>query len=85
MKTNITRALVNWAINLHRSAIRKECYAKDRAADLAHIRVGQQMDVIAAEEAHLEELRHADALAEAAANQAWQGATDEFNKNPYRN
>ena len=84
MNSDITRRILNFVIDLHRSALFKEYKALDRAAERAFDNADQQKQVVAAEQRRLEDMRLDALRTEQQANEAWRKADEELAQFPVR-
>ena len=78
MNSGLTRRILNFVIGLHSSAVLKECEALDRATERAFDNADQQMQVVAAEQRRLEDMRLQALRTEQQSNEAWRKADEEL-------
>lgn len=84
VSTSLTRRILNFVIDLHRSAVLAECEALDRRADDLFDAADQQKKVVAAEQERLEAIRLEAVRAEHEADDAWRAADVELAQYPVR-
>lgn len=81
-RSNITKALLNWALGLHRASLRKKIAAADAKVGVARDAVQNQRRVIENESLHLSDLQDTYSLESAKAGEIKRAASKELTALP---